>query len=139
MEKQQKIGVSGFIFNENKLLIVRRPSTENFLPNYYEMPGGHVEFGESPEGALIREIQEEVNLEIEPLYPFNTFSYISNKGNKHTIDIQYIVRVISEISELKLNKEHDDFIWITQDEIKNFKFSEETKDAIIKGFKNLNL
>jgi len=52
--KIQKICVTAFIVKENKLLIVRRSKNEFFLPEYYEMPGGKVEFGESLEDALLR-------------------------------------------------------------------------------------
>ena len=135
MDKFQKIGVTAFIKNGEKVLIVKRPQDASFLPDYFELPGGHVEFGETPEEALIREVKEEVSLDIEPQKPYSTFSYISSNGNKHTIDIQYIVNVINDNQEPKLSEEHESFAWITENEINNFKFSDLMKEAVLKGFK----
>jgi len=135
MEKIQKIGVTAFIINkENKLLIIRRTANATFLPGYYEMPGGHVEFGESPEEALKREIGEEVNLKIESAFPYNIFSYVSGNGNKHTIDIQFIAKVAGEI-KIKLSQEHEDFVWATEEQLNEYEITAETKDAMLKGFK----
>jgi len=135
MDKFQKIGVTAFIKNGEKVLIVKRPENASFLPGYFELPGGHVEFGETPEEALIREVKEEVSLDIEPQKPYSTFSYISSNGNKHTIDIQYIVNVINDNQEPKLSEEHESFAWITKNEIDNFKFSDLMKKAVLKGFR----
>jgi 8-oxo-dGTP diphosphatase len=133
--KTQKIGVTAFILNGNKLLITRRSADESFLPGYYEMPGGIIEFGESPETALTREIKEETDLDIKIIKPYSTFSYISNK--KHTIDIQFFVEPTSDLENIKLSSEHDEFKWVKKEEINNYKFSDQMKKVIIKGFNNL--
>ena len=137
LNKIQKIGVSAFIIKENKLLIVKRSKTETFLAEFYEIPGGKIEFGESPAEALIREVKEETNLDIKVIKPYSTFSYISSNGEKHTIDIQYIVEAIGNLENVNLSHEHDEYTWITKDEIDNFKFSEQMKDVIVKGFAEL--
>ncbi len=138
MNRIQKIGVSAFIFDNNKALIVKRSKNENFLPGYFELPGGIIEFGESPEQALIREIKEELNLNIRIIKPYSTFSYISGNQQKHTIDIQFIVKIDDDINNLKLSKEHEYFKWIGKEEINNYKFSNEMKQAIKKGFRLAN-
>lgn len=52
------------IFSEGKVLATRRSQTMD-LPGKWELPGGKVEEGESPEECLKREIQEELSIEIE--------------------------------------------------------------------------
>jgi len=39
----------GALFNNEKLLVVKRSETKKFLPGYWELPGGKLEFGESPQ------------------------------------------------------------------------------------------
>ena len=132
--KIQKVGVTAFIADKNKLLILKRSRKESFLPEYYEMPGGKIEFGESAENALTREIKEETGLDIKIIRPYSTFSYVSNNREKHTIDIQFLAEPINSPSDIALSTEHDEFKWITKDEINNYKFSDQMREAILKGF-----
>ena len=53
--------------NDRYLLIKRtkiKRGKENSLPEYWDIPGGMVEEGETPSVAAIRETKEEVNLDI---------------------------------------------------------------------------
>lgn len=53
--------------NDRYLLIKRtkmKRGKENSLPEYWDIPGGMVEEGETPSAAAIRETKEEVNLDI---------------------------------------------------------------------------
>ena len=49
----------------SQFLIAQRRAKDRIEPNKWEFPGGKVEFGETPEEGLAREIKEELNLEIE--------------------------------------------------------------------------
>ncbi|OZI44714.1 hypothetical protein CEK29_08395 [Bordetella genomosp. 5] len=47
-----------------RVLILRRAPWKSFLPSCWDLPGGHVEPGETLEQALRREVFEEVGLEL---------------------------------------------------------------------------
>lgn len=51
-----------FIECENKILILHRPST-NDRGSEWGLVGGKIDFGESPEHALFREIEEEIGFD----------------------------------------------------------------------------
>jgi 8-oxo-dGTP diphosphatase len=48
---------------DGRVLISRRPAGTH-LGGLWEFPGGKVEAGESPEAALMREVREEVHLDV---------------------------------------------------------------------------
>jgi len=48
---------------KNRILIARRAG-DRIRGGLWELPGGKVDDGESPEGALVREIREELGIEI---------------------------------------------------------------------------
>ena len=135
--KQQKIAVAGFLAVDNKVLVVRRSSKENYFSGYYELPGGKIDFGEHPEQGLKREFFEETNLKITPLYLIRIFDYITNKGSRHTVELVYAVELNSDLNNLKLSDAHDDYKWISLNELDSFKISDEIKINIKEGFKRI--
>jgi 8-oxo-dGTP diphosphatase len=137
MHKIQKIGVSCFLINEDKVLVLKRSEKESFLPKYYELPGGKVEFGESAEEAVKREIKEETGISVKVIKPYSTFSYTSGDGQRHTIDIQFIVNLDGN-NEIFISDAHDAYKWITVDEIDELKISDKMKKVIRGGFKEVN-
>ena len=57
--------VAAIIFSGNRIFATQRGYGE--FKDYWEFPGGKIEFGESPEEALVREIREELDADIEVL------------------------------------------------------------------------
>ena len=71
------------INDKGEILLAQRPAHKS-LPGSWEFPGGKVEKDESPEQALVREIKEELDIDIsaEHLEPFWFLShdYIAEFG-----------------------------------------------------------
>ena len=61
---------------DGRVLIAQRPAGGN-MPNLWEFPGGKVEPGELPEAALIRELKEELDIDVTAacLSPFTFASH----------------------------------------------------------------
>lgn len=65
---------------DNRLLIAQRPQGKP-LAGLWEFPGGKVETGERPEDTLIRELREELGIEVrEPCLAPLTFASHSYDG-----------------------------------------------------------
>lgn len=67
MEQKQITIVVGVIVNQNgEILLAQRNQPENpEIHDKWEFPGGGIDFGESPEQALIREVGEETGYQIK--------------------------------------------------------------------------
>ena len=87
--------VAAILIYNKKILAFKRPAskTNEHISLKYEFPGGKIEPGESPEGALIREIKEELSISISEscLAPL-TFSVVAY-GSNHFLILMYVCRV----------------------------------------------
>ncbi len=72
---------------DNRLLIYLRDNKpEIAYPNYWDLFGGLVEPGESPQQALLREINEELNVDVshyQLLFTVDTDDLIGNPNRKY--------------------------------------------------------
>lgn len=60
------------------------------IPFGKAMPGGKVEYGETIETAIRREMMEEVNLELEGLRQFHVYSDPTRDSRFHAVEITYL-------------------------------------------------
>lgn len=72
MKKIKHIGVYGLIIKNNKMLLIKKNGGP--YDGKYDLPGGTIEFEESIEEALIRELKEEVGIDI---IEYNLYDVIS--------------------------------------------------------------
>ena len=61
--------VVGMIQRDGRVLIAKRPKGKPYS-GYWEFPGGKVEFGESGQDALIRELHEELGIQVMTAHPW---------------------------------------------------------------------
>lgn len=102
------------IQHKNKILVTQR-SEKMALPLKWEFPGGKIEKSETAETCLIREILEElhINIKITKQLNSNTHQYSEEKVIKL---IPFICELVS--GEIKLT-EHANFLWLIKSELVN--------------------
>jgi 8-oxo-dGTP diphosphatase len=107
-----QLAVSGAIFRDGKILLVRRARSP--AKGFYSLPGGRVEFGESLHTALHREVDEETGLRIEILDLAGWREVLPGAGGGgHYLIMSFAARWTAR--EPVLNDEHDDFKWLAPD------------------------
>ncbi len=120
--RQQVITACAFIYHQidgqAKLFLPKRALTKKFLPGYFELPGGHIDYGEGLEDGLIREIKEELGMTIELGEPFAAFTYHNKIKGSHTVEVIYFARFVEPIGHIRINHEdHESYEWFSRDEI----------------------
>ncbi len=113
-----QLAVSGAIFRDGKVLLVRRARSPG--KGFYSLPGGRVEFGESLHTALHREVDEETGLRIEILGLAGWREVLPGaSGGGHYLIMSFAARWTAQ--EPVLNDEHDDFKWLAPDGLGDLK------------------
>ena len=87
--------------------LIRRPTEEGKQgvvlirrknpPEGWAIPGGFVDYGESVEDAVRREMKEETNLDLEELEQFHVYSDPERDPRFHTICTLFLARGVGEL------------------------------------------
>lgn len=107
---------AALIKKDDKYLICQR-SADDECGLLWEFPGGKLEEGETLEECIIREIKEELDLDIRVLDVFTTNVYHFN--NKEILFTIFNAEIIG--GTMKLN-EHNDARWVTLEEMPSYEF-----------------
>lgn len=111
------------LFNEHHEILIVQPTYKED----WELPGGAIEFSESPKAALVREAREELNLELNPaVLDFLLLDYMAGNG-----DITEALMFV--FSGGYLNEEQQNRIELPPDELKSYKFAGPTEAALLLG------
>jgi len=112
--------VAGLIFQNNKLLICQRPKFKDH-PLKWEFPGGKIKKDETSEDALIREINEELSINIFNYNELISYSFnYSDLGKAVFINFYLIKNFTGKI----LNNFHNQLKWIEIKDIREYDFLE---------------
>ena len=116
----------------DQILIAKRPNKKH-LSGFWEFPGGKVEKGESPENALVREVKEELNIDINnkciaPL-TFSEFNY----EKFHLLLLLYVCR---RWEGEPMSMEKNEIKWVKVNTLKQYKMPP-ADDSLIYNLQDL--
>lgn len=135
-----------FVVKDGKVLLLNHKKYGIWL-----QPGGHIEDGETPDEAAVRETREETGLEIELVNseerlaenridlpePLNVNLHRIEEGHWHC-DFQYLAEVKDEVGDYEYSE--SDLKWFSSEELKNgsFDMPESTRNSGLKAIEKLS-
>lgn len=138
MTKRTRATVGAIIEKDGKILLVER-NTEPFK-GYWAIPGGHIDFGEMAEQAIIREAKEETGLDIKPEF-FRYFEEIIDECDWHSVVLVFSCdfsgkEIIDKHIDAEGVKQGEitDLKWFDYKEIKNLKLAFKHKEILDEWF-----
>ena len=127
--------VAGIIVKDGKILATQRGYGE--FKGKWEFPGGKIEHDEFDEPALVREIKEELDADINIIDFLKTIQYDYPKF--HLIMHTYICTLKNDLKFVKhddKNMEYDDMRWLDKTELESVDWLPADIEAV-KEYKHL--
>ncbi len=118
MLKISKQIVVGVIVQDDKILIDQRLDS-GVMANLWELPGGKMELGETPQVALLREIKEElgINIEVKELLVVIEHSYPQFTLIIEAYHCRYLTGILQPLASQRVH-------WVEPKELVNYAFPE---------------
>lgn len=111
-----RVGVGGVVIRDGRALLVRRGKPP--LRGRWVIPGGTVELGETLHAALVREMQEETQLVVEPLELLTVFDRIDRRAGRvvyHYVIADYLCRWVS--GEARAGSDALEVAWVAPSDL----------------------
>ncbi len=121
--KETHFAATAYVIFQDRVLLIKHPKIKRWLP-----VGGKIDPGETPDQAVIREIKEEVGIDVEiinkkEVESNKVFSYrytqLEDLGSKYHFDFIYYTK--ADTYDIKLENEIDEAHWFTYEEYLNIK------------------
>ena len=110
--------VAGIIRNNEDEILIAKRNFKKSQGGLWEFPGGKIEKNETREDAIIREIKEELDIEIK------VDKYFGEKNFQYPDKTINLIVLDCEITNGKIKLlEHEDAKWVKTVELKNFEFA----------------
>jgi 8-oxo-dGTP diphosphatase len=115
---------AGLIIAEESVLVCRRPKGKR-LAGYWEFPGGKLKPGEDPRTALVREIDEELGVDVEVGRPYEIAHHTYPFGD--VLVMFFLCQIISGQPDAL---EHEEILWIGGEEFEMLDFLPADHDLV---------
>lgn len=114
-EVKLHICVGAILIRGNSILLAHRAATRDFYPGVWDVIGGHLEPGETPDQCLVRELEEEIGVSAAAWAPLPTLHLRDESGGSVTIYI-YAVTDWRGTPRNLLPDEHIEISWFSVEE-----------------------
>ncbi len=118
------VGVGAVIINrEGKIFLAKRGKKARNEVGKWEFPGGGLEFGESFEDTIVREIKEEFGVNIQVFDQLTAFNHLIPDEKQHWVALTFICKIKSGTPKILEPEKCDEIGWFSIDEMKKMSLS----------------
>jgi 8-oxo-dGTP diphosphatase len=124
--------IAAIIFENNNgefLLYLRDKKPGIPFPDHWDLIGGHVEDGETPDEALVREVKEELDIDLKEYKFYKMFECLTGDAYEN-IKYIYTGKINIPVEKITL-LEGVRAQYFSKDEIPNVKFANILKDIVM--------
>lgn len=122
LKEDGELSVGIVIFNNDKVLILKRGDSAPWMPSLWSLAGGMVEDDEELINAILRELYEETKIK-----PYRVM-YMAEYDNWH------VFTGYTDYRQTDLEMENQQLDWITIDLLDDYDFVPYAKEAILRAF-----
>ncbi len=128
--------VGGIIIHSGKVLLVKRKVDP--YAGHWSIPGGAIEIGETARSAVVREVEEESGLRVEPVRVVDIYDNIVESAGRiryHYTIIDYMCRYIS--GSPTAGSDVEDARWVTLPGLDDYELTPLARSAIAEAVRRL--
>lgn len=102
---------------DDRVLLTRRgPKSKNQI-GWWTQPGGTVEFGETIEAAIMREVEEELGIKINLIEMLCYTDHVMPGEGQHWVSIGWLAKIRSGKPKIMESEKCDGLKWFALDEL----------------------
>jgi 8-oxo-dGTP diphosphatase len=137
---QIEVHVSGYCFDGDKILVVKRTPERKIYPKLWETGGGQVRKGENFKEAVLRSMHDELGVEVELISSFSTYEIlVPDLPQKKIPGLRFVCRFKSYLDgqRPRISAEHSEWRWQPIEKLDQLDFIPGVREDIIKAWKQL--
>jgi 8-oxo-dGTP diphosphatase len=121
--------VAGAMIEDGRVLLCHRSPSRRWYPDVWDLPGGHVETGETPTDALRRELHEELGVSVHSLsrHPLHRVC-----TPEFEMEIWPVTRWHGTPANLA-PEEHDAIAWFAADDLATLRLAHDSYPALLRS------
>lgn len=128
-----KIGQKILVFNKKGEVLLLQRSEKCTRPHEWDLIGGGLDVGDTPESGIQREAWEECQIHIENIKAVYIHLDQSGEGKKYVLMIGYKGETVLEQPTPVLSWEHEAYKWVTPEKALQIKLPEFHTQTVIKA------
>ncbi|HYW85708.1 MAG TPA: 8-oxo-dGTP diphosphatase MutT [Spirochaetia bacterium] len=117
--------VTAAVIEENGKVLIGRRKPGKHMGGKWELPGGKIEPGETPQESLVRELMEELAIRVR-IGKFLCHTFYEGDG----VSLELLVYRVQRLEGEPALREHQELCWVKPEELARFDLADSDRKVI---------